>query len=184
MLVWEPVASHGPRFQEVISDRSRERAMRRCRFWANFRETLSTSERLDRAARIFAEEGTLPVGPDRATMDAALALAAASRAALAATVSAYDAESRAEAAAAEAAAHDEAREQWEAETTARWYRGNEAKLTVRERLTDGVRHEAMLRGSFQGLSASGRFLRRCDESCGRRRRGGGVGSGAVISIYL
>ena len=28
---------------------------------------------------------------------------------------------------------------------------------MRERLTNGVKHEAMLRGSFRGLSASGRF---------------------------
>ena len=77
--------------------------------------------------------------------------------ALAAAVSAYDAEARAEAAAAEAAAHDEARERWEAEEAARWYRGDKTKLTMRERLANGVKHEAMLRSSFKGLSASGRF---------------------------
>ena len=76
---------------------------------------------------------------------------------MAATVSAYEREARAEALSSEAAAHDEARERWETEEAARWYRGDKAKLTMRERLTNGVKHEAMLRGSFRGLSASGRF---------------------------
>ena len=59
-------------------------------------------------------------------MDAALDAAAESRRALAAAVSAYDAEARAEAAAAEAAAHENrARERWEAEEAARWYRGGQ-----------------------------------------------------------
>ena len=114
-------------------------------------------ETWERTRRIFAEEGTFPIGPDRAAMDAALEAAAASRAALAATVSAYEREARAEALSSEAAAHDEARERWETEEAARWYRGDKAKLTMRERLTNGVKHEAMLRGSFRGLSASGRF---------------------------
>ena len=118
---------------------------------------LREGETWARTERIFAEEGTFPVGPDRAAMDAALDAAAESRRALAAAVSAYDAEARAEAAAAEAAAHDEARERWEAEEAARWYRGDKTKLTMRERLANGVKHEAMLRSSFKGLSASGRF---------------------------
>ena len=111
----------------------------------------------ERTRRIFAEEGTFPIGPDRAAMDAALEAAAASRAALASTVSAYEREARLEALSSEAAAHDEARERWETEEYARFYRGDKAKLTMRERLTNGVKHEAMLRGSFRGLSASGRF---------------------------
>ena len=118
---------------------------------------LREGETWARTERIFAEEGTFPVGPDRAAMDAALDAASASRAELEAAISALDAERRAEEAAAEAAAHDEARERWEAEAAARWYRGDKAKLTMRERLTNGVKHEAMLRGSFRGLSASGRF---------------------------
>ena len=118
---------------------------------------LREGETWARTERIFAEEGTFPVGPDRAAMDAALDAAAESRRALAAAVSAYDAEARTEAAAAEAAAHDEARERWEAEEAARWYRGDKTKLTMRERLANGVKHEAMLRSSFKGLSASGRF---------------------------
>ena len=118
---------------------------------------LREGETWARTERIFAEEGTFPVGPDRAAMDAALDAAAESRRALASAVSAYDAEARAEAAAAEAAAHDEARERWEAEEAARWYRGDKTKLTMRERLANGVKHEAMLRSSFKGLSASGRF---------------------------
>lgn len=111
----------------------------------------------ERTRRIFAEEGTFPIGPDRAAMDAALEAAAASRAALVSTVSAYEREARLEALSSEAAAHDEARERWETEEYARFYRGDKAKLTMRERLTNGVKHEAMLRGSFRGLSASGRF---------------------------
>ena len=111
----------------------------------------------ERTRRIFAEEGTFPIGPDRAAMDAALEAAAASRAALASTVSAYEREARLEALSSEAAAHDEARERWETEEYARFYRGDKAKLTMRERLNNGVKHEAMLRGSFRGLSASGRF---------------------------
>jgi hypothetical protein len=111
----------------------------------------------ERTRRIFAEEGTFPIGPDRAAMDAALECAAASRAALASTVSAYEREARLEALSSEAVAHDEARERWETEEYARFYRGDKAKLTMRERLTNGVKHEAMLRGSFRGLSASGRF---------------------------
>ena len=118
---------------------------------------LREGETWARTERIFAEEGTFSVGPDRAAMDAALDAASASRAELEAAISALDAERRAEEAAAEAAAHDEARERWEAEAAARWYRGDKAKLTMRERLTNGVKHEAMLRGSFRGLSASGRF---------------------------
>ena len=111
----------------------------------------------ERTRRIFAEEGTFPIGPDRAAMDAALEAAAASRAALASTVSAYEREARLEALSSEAAAHDEARERWEAEEAARWYRGDKTKMTMRERLANGVKHEAMLRSSFKGLSASGRF---------------------------
>ena len=111
----------------------------------------------ERTRRIFAEEGTFPIGPDRAAMDAALECAAASRAALASTVEAYERDARVEALSFEAVAHDEARERWETEEYARFYRGDKAKLTMRERLTNGVKHEAMLRGSFRGLSASGRF---------------------------
>ena len=49
---------------------------------------------------------------------------------------------------------------------------------MRERLANGVKHEAMLRSSFKGLSASEALLRNRGErreSRGRRRSSGGVG---------
>jgi len=114
-------------------------------------------ETWERTRALFEREGTFPIGPDRATMDAALAAAAETREALRRETERRGDEALAEALNAEAMAYEETRERWETEEAARWYRGDAMKRTVRERLTNSVKREAMLRDSFKGLSVSGRF---------------------------
>ena len=118
---------------------------------------LKEGETWRRTDEIFKQEGVFPIGPDRAVIDAALEAARQSREQLDEMKTEYRRDAHSEATALENAAHDEVRERWEAEEAASWYRGSQVKLTMRERLTSGVKHQSMLSQSFKGLSESGRF---------------------------
>ena len=104
---------------------------------------------------IFEREGMFPVGPDRQTIDEAIATARASAEELEAAQRDMVEEDRAAAAAEEALYYLRAREQKEGEEAARWYKKDRAKMTMRERLTFQLQRNSMLGNSFKGSRTTG-----------------------------